>query len=257
MNKKTILTFTTDLGTKDYYNAILKGKALQLDREISIIDITHQLTQYNLIEAAFIFKNAYPHFPADTVHFVTMNSDRTDCKQFLTFKHRDQYFIGPDNGIFSLVFDEKPDLIHRIPYDRQDKFPLKKIIESGLSAIMSGDLTKLGEPVTEYEKKIAIHPATSNSLIRGTVIHIDHFGNIIVNIHRELFEHIRQERKFEIYYKRWDPITEISYQYQDVAQGEILARFNSSDYLEISINMGKAADTLGLGIDDNIQIDFL
>jgi len=257
LDKKNILTLTTDLGIRDYYTAILKGEALKTAPDISIIDITHQIMDYNLSRAAFIFKNAYYHFPENTIHFVAVNSDRTDCPQFLVFRHRNHYFIGPDNGFFSLVFDEDPDLIFPVHYDKADKSPLKKVLQTGLKTRLEEKFSALGNPISKYQKKLAFHPVTGSALIRGSVIHIDNFDNVVVNIHHELFEYIRQGRNYEIYYKRWDPITSISEHYQDVPVGEVLARFNSSEYLEIAVNMGRASTLLGLETDDSIQIDFL
>ncbi len=254
---KNIITLTTDLGNKDYYSSILKGQILQIDPSINIIDITHSIQDFNLGEGSFIFKNAYPNFPENTIHFLAINTDRTDCTHFLVFKHKNQYFIGPDNGIFSLIFDEIPELIFAIPYLTDEMFPLKSIISKALRAILTNDFLQLGQPVKEFQKRIIFHPVTGNSMIRGSVIHIDGFENVIVNIHRELFEHIGENRDFEIYYKRWNPITKISNKYQDVPVGEIVAMFNSSNYLEIAVNMGKAATLLGLEIDDSIQIDFI
>ncbi len=257
LRTKNIITLTTDLGIKDYYASILKGQILKIEPNINIIDITHTIQDFNLGEGAFIFKNAYPHYPLGTIHFIAINTDRTDCEQYLVFEHKDQYFIGPDNGIFSLIFDELPTLMFSIPISKVDPFPLKKIISTSLGLILKDSLESLGTPCSEIQKRITFHPVTGSSMIRGSVIHVDNFENVIVNIHRELFEQISSGRDFEIYYKRWNPITKISNKYQDAEIGEILALFNSSNYLEIAVNMGRAATLLGLEVDDSIQIDFL
>lgn len=257
LRAKNIITLTTDLGIKDYYSSILKGQILNIDPTLNIIDITHNIQDYNLGEGAFIFKNAYPHYPPDTIHFIAINTDRDDCNRFLAFKNKGQFFIGPDNGIFSLIFAEMPEEVYCIPFKTEDSFPLKNIMAEGLKAILNDSLEKLGQTCTNIQKKITFHPVTGSAMIRGSVIHIDNFENVIVNIHRELFEQIGNGRPFEIYYKRWNPITSISNKYQDAAVGDILAFFNSSNYLEIAVNMGKAASLLGLEVDDSIQIDFL
>ena len=187
MDKKNILTLTTDLGIRDYYTAILKGEALKTAPDISIIDITHQIMDYNLSRAAFIFKNAYYHFPENTIHFVAVNSDRTDCPQFLVFRHRNHYFIGPDNGFFSLVFDEDPDLIFPVHYDKADKFPLKKVLQTGLKTILEEKFSALGNPISKYQKKFAFHPVTGSAMIRGSVINNYKLEKLVVKNKPENF----------------------------------------------------------------------
>ena len=105
-------------------------------------------------------------------------------------------------------------------------------------------------------KRITLQPVTSKSQIRGSIIHIDNYENAIVNISRELFEQLSKKRTFSLYFKRYNPITQLSEQYYDVAIGDILCLFNSAGYLEIAVHMGKAATLLGLKIDDTVQIDF-
>jgi S-adenosyl-L-methionine hydrolase (adenosine-forming) len=100
-----------------------------------------------------------------------------------------------------------------------------------------------------------LQPVISQNQIRGSVIHIDNYDNVILNITRDLFQKISKNRPFQLYFKRHDPITQLSNYYNDVPIGETLCLFNS-DYLEIAINMGKAAELLGLKIEDTVQINF-
>ena len=258
MKRQQIITLTTDLGIKDYYTAILKAQLLHIDPSINIIDLSHKVVDFNIGEAAFIFKNAYYHFPEGTIHFVGVNTDRVDFKDFLVFEYQNQFFIGPDNGLFSLVFENVPEQIYRIPISEMDGFFMKDVLKYAVEAIINDTLDSIGTLAQDgFLRRIAFHPVTSNSMIRGTVIHIDAFENVIVNIHQTLFEQLNHDRDFEIYYKRWDPITKLSKNYRDVPVGEVLAFFNSSHYLEIAINMGKAASLLTLEIEDTIQIDFI
>ncbi|MBK9042190.1 MAG: SAM-dependent chlorinase/fluorinase [Saprospiraceae bacterium] len=96
----------------------------------------------------------------------------------------------------------------------------------------------------------------TNSQIRATIIYVDHYDNVIINLRKEDFEKIRQDRKFEIYYKQHDPINYLSRNYGDVAIGDPVAFFNSSGYLELAINMGKASSVFNLHRNENIQINF-
>ncbi|MCB0641028.1 MAG: SAM-dependent chlorinase/fluorinase, partial [Phaeodactylibacter sp.] len=114
----------------------------------------------------------------------------------------------------------------------------------------------IGLPLEEMQQGLSLQPVTSTSTIRGTVIHVDRYDNVIVNVEKDLFYKIGNHRPFELYFKRHDPILQLSKYYHDVPVGEVLCLFNTSDLLEIAINMGKASTLLGLKVDDAIQIDF-
>ena len=117
-------------------------------------------------------------------------------------------------------------------------------------------MLEIGLPVMEVERRIALQPVISTAQIRGSVIYIDHYENVIVNVQEELFERVRNGRDFQLFFKRHDPIVCMSNHYHDVNIGETLCLFNEAGYLTIAINMGKAASLLGLKLDDMVQIDF-
>jgi len=105
-------------------------------------------------------------------------------------------------------------------------------------------------------ERIGLRPVTTRSRIRGTVLHIDHFGNVQVNIREETFRRVGQGRPFALFFKRHDPITALSRHYTDVPVGEPLCLFNSAGFLEIAVNMGRAATLFGLKEDDFVEIIF-
>ncbi|MFM8373329.1 MAG: SAM hydroxide adenosyltransferase, partial [Bacteroidota bacterium] len=115
---------------------------------------------------------------------------------------------------------------------------------------------ELGSYPPPIIERISLQPVILSDRIRGTVIHIDHFDNVVVNIRRELFDEIVQGRPFSLYFKRNDPITALSGNYCDVAVGEQLCLFNTAGFLEIAINMGRAATLLGLKSDDTVEVVF-
>ena len=117
-------------------------------------------------------------------------------------------------------------------------------------------IQELGNPVRNLILRIQLQPVINKYMIRGSVIYIDRYENVIVNITREQFEKNRAGREFSVYIKRNDAIREISTHYQDVPVGETLCLFNSNNYLEIAIHAGTAASMLGLSVDETVQIDF-
>lgn len=251
-----LVTLTTDFGLKDYYVAMLKGAMLQRNPALKIIDITHKVKPYDIVQGAFVLKNSFDSFPAGTLHIITVNNSPEQFA-FIAFSHQGHYFIGPDNGIFSLIFGELPAQIFRLDHDAASPFPLKKVLADAVEHLSAGKpIFEIGLPAGEVERRIALQPVISTSQIRGSVIYIDHYDNAVVNVPKGLFEKVRNERNFALFFKRHDPITRISRHYSDVPVGETLSLFNAANYLEIAINMGKASSMLGLNLDDMVQIDF-
>ncbi len=255
--KTPIVTLTTDFGWRDYYVAVIKGAILCKNSDTNIVDITHEIENYNIVQAAFVIRNAWQSFPIGTIHVISVNDFAKYSKGFLAIQYGGQYFIGPDNGIFSLIFSDTKFRAYRIPKTEESKFPLKDIYASAVGHIQQNiPISQIGEYVEDLEQRINLRPVITPSRVQGAVIHIDTFENVIVNIDRQLFEQVGHGRPFNIYFKRHDPINRLSKSYYDVPVGETMAFFNSANYLEIAINMGKASSLLDLKLEDSIQIDF-
>ena len=252
-----ILTMTTDFGLRDYYAALVKGAVLCQNENINIVDISHNVNNYDIVQAAFIFKNAWQAFPVGSIHLISVNDFNAKHLSFVAIKYKNHFFIGPDNGLFSLVFDELPHEVVSLPLVEEGRFPLKDIYARAVGMIAAGQpLTEIGQPIEQYNRRITFQPVTSKDQIRGSVIHIDKYDNAIVNIHRELFEQIGNDRSFSLYFKRHDPITNLCRHYHEMPVGEILCLFNSANLLEIAINKGKASTLLGLNLEDTVQLKF-
>ncbi len=252
-----IVTLTTDFGNNDYYVAVLKGAMLSQNPTLNIVDVSHNVDTFDIVQAAFILKNAYAAFPTGTIHLVSVNNAPIAGKVFLAIRYKEHYFVGPDNGLFALMFGEISDDIYEIEYDKDNPFPLKDIFAAAVHHITGGlPFNEIGIPIEKIEERISLQPVISPTQIRGAVIHIDNFENVILNIDRELFHRVWNMRNFELYYKRNNPITRLCQHYADVPIGDPLCLFNCADYLEIAIHMGRAASLLGLKVGDAVQIDF-
>lgn len=254
----SIVTLISDFGQTDHYAAVLKACLLRRNEDIKIIDITHNIVPFNIVQASFILKNSWKQFPSGTVHIVAVNLFFAERNEFIAFERDGHYFVGPNNGVFTLLFG---DLVEgetvQVPYDPEDEFPLQNALSHAAVKLFEyQDLDMVGTSLLRLERRISVQPFINDTQIRATVIHIDNYENIIVNLERELFEKIRKDRDFGIYFKPNDPITEISSEYSDVPIGEVLCFFNASGFLEIAINKGMAATLLGLKKDETIQIDF-
>jgi S-adenosylmethionine hydrolase len=255
-----IITLTTDLGDKDIYQAALKGSILKLLPTVNIVDITNNVSAYNVQQAAFILKNSFHYFPDGTVHLIGIDTVYSADTKYLALRYKNHYFVGSDNGIFSLMFVQEPDEIVEINI-RQDlnflHFPLADIfVKAACHLAKGGKLTEIGLPLSGIEQKMNLQPVVEKSLIKGAVIYIDSFQNVITNITKEFFSKVQQGRQFTLYFKRNETINHLSWHYSEVPEGEKLCLFGISDHLEIAINKGNASGLLGLNLGDSVIIDF-
>lgn len=255
-----IITLTTDLGYKDFYQAALKGSILSQLPNANIVDISHGISAFNIPQAAFVLKNAFHYFPKNTVHLIGIDSVFNEKSRYLALKYKDHFFVGSDNGIFSLLFDEDPFEIVELNIMQDLKylhFPLSDIFTKAATHLAKGGKLKdIGIPVLAVEQKITIQPVIERDVIRGSVIYIDSFQNVITNVTKDIFTQVQNTRDFTLFFRRSESITQLSWHYNEVPEGEKLCLFGISNHLEIAINKGNASGLLGLHIGDIIRIEF-
>lgn len=262
-----VITLISDMGSSDHYVAAVKGTLLAQLKTVNIVDISHDIQAFNILQAAFLLKNSYHHFPPGTIHIIGVVPEADEQTNHLAISYQGHYFIGADNGIFSLIFNDEPDHIVVLPPVSKNSsltFPTKDVFApAAIFIAKGGKLEKLGAGVMDYRQSLDLLPAITSNVLKGNVIHIDHYGNIITNISRSLFEEQRQERKFTIVFGKSNyQVSEISMQYNDVGSAKAVALFNADGYLEIAINKGAtghgggAASLLGIKIHDVIRIEF-
>ena len=255
-----VITLTSDWGTKDPYAGAVKGTILRQMPEAVIVDITHDIPAFDLIQAAFIIRNFYRNFPEGSIHLLAINTEASIRHPHTLVKYKGHYFIGADNGIFSLIFDEKPELIIDLDVIQDSDyftFPTRDVFVKVACHIAQGKpVEKLGHVKKEILEKISFRPVIQGNLIKGQVIYIDNYENAFTNISESLFTQATKGKKFTITFRSPNyRITEISKSYQDVPAGEMLALFSSSGYLQIAMNRGKASSLLGLGLDQAVNVE--
>lgn len=251
------ITLTSDLGLKDHYAASIKGAILSRTPGAVLVDISHNVSNYNIVQAAYIFKHCWQNFPPGALHLISVNDLGAASRRFLLLAHKAHFFVAPDNGLLPLIHDEAGLSCVELPWPEGHPFPIQEVFASVAARLFSGEAPEsLGPNAGQIRQRLILQPVINKSQIRGSVIYIDHYDNVIVNVSRDLFETVGKDRPFALFFKRHDPITELSSAYADRPIGEPLCLFNSAGMLEIAIHMGKAASLLGLKIDDTIQIDF-
>lgn len=257
-----VITLTTDLGYRDFYQAALKGSIISLLPNVRLVDITHEIPSFNIQKAAFILQNAYHYFPKDTVHLIGIDTVFQEGSRYLAMKYNGHYFVGADNGIFSILLGEnKAEKLVEIELLQDLRFlhfPLADILVKAACHIANGDnIDDLGPAIDAPLQRVTLAPIVDNNMIKGHVSYVDSFGNAISNISKELFNHVQKGRNFILHFKRNETIEMMSWHYNEVGEGEKLCLFGISNYLEIAINKGNASTLLGLYPDETIMIEFV
>ena len=258
------LTLTTDFGTKDAYVAAMKGVILNRCPEAPLVDVTHDIAPQDVMEAAFVLRQTVPFFPKETVHLVVVDPGVGTERRPIALRAGERFFVGPDNGLFSLILGEDtPDELvalddadrWRTP-DPSTTFHGRDIFAPAAAHLAAGrPLEELGSPVETLETLRWALPITDDQGIQGWTVHQDHFGNCITNIPYSLFEEHRDDRPVKCY-AGGTILSGISSTYGAVAEGEPLLVFGSSGFLEIAVRGGNAAKLLGIQKGDSVNVVF-
>lgn len=251
-----LVSLISDYGRKDYYLAELKAALFSKCEDIQIIDISHEVEVYDIALAAYNLKYLLSSLPLNTINIISVNNYYDKKPKYIAFKRDQRYFIGPDNGVFSLVFDGLSD-VFEINLDLLDNRQVHNIYSHSAACIHHNlPFEEFALPYSDFNTRLNFRPVVTNQQIKATIIHIDQYENVVTNCTKDIFEKSRQGRGFSIYYKPNDPIDILSKHYGEVNIGEPLAWFNNAGHLEIAINMGKASSVLHLFQNETIQIDF-
>jgi len=275
----SIITLTTDFGTKDHFVGAIKGTIYSELPDARIVDISHHISPFNITETAYILKNAYRNFPEGSIHIIGVDSELNDENKHIALLLDNHYFICPNNGIISLLASEiKPEKIVEINiHDRiETSFPVMDVfVKVACHIARGGTLEVIGKIIPDYKRIVELQPtvAVDNKTIFGNIIYVDNYGNSISNINRKLFQEIGKGRDFEISANKYS-FKKVVNKYSDIVDfsvakelrkkdGTKLAIFNSANYLEIAMyrsnlgTVGGACSLLGLNYRDVITIKFL
>jgi S-adenosylmethionine hydrolase len=253
-----IITLTTELGLKDFYVSAVKGAILSNLPDVTIIDISHQIPTFNIDAAAFILKNSYPDFPKGSIHIIGVKTEFSENTPHVIVFANHHYFIGADNGIFSLLFENPPQKVYQINNDGVKKFSFATrdvFAKAACHIAKGGYMEDIAVPKNSLNERMPFRAASMEDMIRGSVVYIDSYGNVMTNINKTLFDQIGKGREFIIEFARYE-INRLSTTYTDVPEGEALVLFNSTNNLEIAMNTGKADALIGLKLNDSITIRF-
>ncbi len=248
----------TDWQQSDYYLGALKGSIYSRLGDAKIIDINHSILPHNIFQAAFVLKSCFSSFPDETVFIIGVSSYASGSNGYICFKYQNRYILTSDNGFFSLFTEEPYDTAVQLE-NKATTFPEKDIFAGYACRIIQQEsIENFGPAITEYHKNLNFFPSLEKNAITGMVLYIDNYGNAITNISRTQFEKVGKDRNFIIYPGNNDfKIKTISDGYNNEDEGELIALFNSLDYLEIANIKISASQIIKLEVKSNIRIQFL
>lgn len=280
----SIITLTTDFGLKDHFAGALKGKLLCEAADAAIIDISHDIDPFNVAEAGYVIGAAYDAFPKGSVHLVAVDYERNRETRHLAMEWDGHFFVCADNGLPALLAQKivptktvEITIHDRLPGEATD---LDVFVTVAAHLAKGGLLNVIGKDTRTLKAVSELKPvvADDGNSIRGSVIYVDRFGNVVTNITKALFTETGKGRPYEIVlnerlrHMRASNIRTIWPRYSDIAssgryplknyEGEKLAIFNEAGHLEIAIfrsnasSVGSASSLLGLGYRDTVMLIF-
>ncbi len=259
-----VVTLLTDFGIDDPYVGMMKGVMLNINPTIRLIDLTHHIPPQNVRAGAFILAAACSYFPKGTVHLAIVDPGVGTERRLIAARSENYYFVGPDNGIFSLVWNhEKPMEIVSLDNpgywleDISTTFHGRDIMAPVAAHISKGvELREFGSSYTPVGKLPWSPVIIEHGKIKGEVIYIDRFGNLVTSIRvRDIPEDSFPDRVL-IRIGKWI-IKGISRTYGDASPGSLIALIGSYGYLEIAVTGGSAQEKTGLSWDEPVEVSLI
>jgi hypothetical protein len=252
---RPVITLTTDFGTNDHFVGAMKGVIVDIVPEAQIVDITHAVQAYDVLDGALTIAQAYSYFPNGTIHLVVVDPGVGTARRPILASSDGFHFVAPDNGVLSMVY-AKEERIHvrHITSEHYFRQPVSNTfhgrdIFAPVAAYLAKqvDSHKFGDEIEDFVKFAAPRPKPAGeNKIRGVVLKIDRFGNLVTNVTAAdvpaLFA--AKPGAFKIVVGRGE-ITDIRTAYAEGGPGEVFGILGSMGYLEIVANRAAAAQITG------------
>jgi len=258
---RPVVAFLSDFGTRDHYAGTLKAVVLSVCPDATLIDIGHEIPAHDVLAGALELAACYRYFPVGTIFLVVIDPGVGSSRRGIAADCGDYRFVAPDNGVLSAVFRDTPprkviELTERKyaratvsrTFEGRDRFaPAAGWLAKGIA------LVSMGKSISNYHVIDLPRPEVTKDHIAGEVMRVDRFGNLITNIDRRTLEQFASGKPIGITIgdRR---IERIVATYAEAPAGELCALFGSTDHLEIAVNAGDAATSLGLGRGTKAQV---
>jgi hypothetical protein len=250
---RPVIALLSDFGTRDHYAGTMKGVMLGICPDVTLVDITHEVPPHDIVDGAFELAAACRYFPPGTIFLAVVDPGVGSARRGIAAEAGDYRFVAPDNGVLTVVLRDFPpkrvvELTERRyarptvsrTFEGRDRFaPAAAWLAKGIQ------LTALGRPVADFQRFEIPVPEVSEDRIRGVVMRVDRFGNIVTNIDRRTFETVARAKSVQVS-ADGHRVEQIVATYAEIPAGGIGALFGSTDHLELAANGSSAAERLGL-----------
>ena len=250
---RPVIALLSDFGTSDHYAGTMKGVMLGICPDATLIDITHDVPSHDLVDGALQLAAAYKYFPAGTIFLVVVDPGVGSARRGIAAEAGDYRFVAPDNGVLTVVFRETaPKRVVELTERRYARPTVSRTFEGrdrfapAAAWLAKGiQLTALGRPVADFQRLDIPQPQISESALRGEVLRVDRFGNLVTNIDRRTFETLSRSGGVQIK-AGGATVGRLVATYSEIQSGEVCALFGSTDHLELAANSVSAAELLAL-----------
>ncbi len=266
MPRKQIVTLTTDFGLQDHFVGVIKAVILNINPEVVLVDINHDIGSYDVFDAAYTLVQSYRFFPSDTIHLVVVDPGVGTARRPILARTMEHLFVAPDNGVLSLIYEREENVeVRHITADHyflnpvSNTFHGRDIFAPVVGWLSKGvEVDKFGDPITDFARFTPPQPKrVSESLVKGVTLKVDKFGNIITNLTPKDLPELFSDNPppFKIIINQQE-ITKLNLAYSMGKPSEIFAMVGSSGYLEISTNRGSAAKALNVSRGADVGVMF-
>ncbi len=257
---RTIVTLTTDYGLSDHFAGTMKGVILGINPSAEIVDISHEVSPFEIPEGGFVIAQAYRYFPKKTVHVVVVDPGVGTLRRPILVEAAGQYLVAPDNGVLSMIYAREK---HKVRAITSEKYFLKPVSQTFHGRDVFGPVaahlskgvppSRFGKTIQDYVRLEFFQPVrTGKRIWCGSILKVDHFGNLITNFHLGEFP-VVETRPFEIAVGT-ERVRRFARNFAECPVGELCAIAGSSGYVEIVSNQASAARRLGCGVGAPVEL---
>jgi S-adenosylmethionine hydrolase len=260
-----IITLLTDYGITDSYVAEVKGAILRINSDVTLVDISHDIGNYDISSGAFHLARSVPYFPDGTIHVGVVDPGVGSSRKAIIIKSLNAWFVGPDNGLLAPAAErlgvEKiweitntSLLPHKVSdvFDGRDIFgPTGALLSKGVSPY------DIGDEIKDYIRLPSYEPKLSDDKVEATIIHVDGFGNLVTNVTYDTLQKIgvNTAQRFRVNIDSTEYVLPYVRRFSAVPKGELLLLVAGGGYLEVSVNQGSASEKLGIARGQSIGLE--
>lgn len=258
---RPVIALLSDFGTRDHYAGTMKGVMLSICPDVTLIDITHDVPVHDVLDGALQLAAACRYFPPHTIFLAVVDPGVGSARRGIAAESGDYRFVAPDNGVLTLALREfAPKRVVELTERRYARPTVSRTFEGrdrfapAAAWLAKGiQLTALGRPVPDYQRLDVPAPEVTDEAVRGVVLRVDRFGNVVTNIDRRTFEAVVRGRAVQVVIDG-HRVDQIVATYAEIPPRGVCALFGSTDHLELAANSASAAEQLGVGRGATVEV---